>query len=159
MAGDPEAAEALLRADYEALTAMEENYLRPFIAACLARALFEAGRIDEADELAAVAAEIADPDDVEPQAIVRSVRARVLVSRGDAETARALAYEALALIGETDDLSLRADSLLAVAGTLEDSPDERVAVLGEALALFERKRHLIGVERVEAELAGLAPVA
>jgi class 3 adenylate cyclase/tetratricopeptide (TPR) repeat protein len=158
MAGDPEAAEALLRADYEALTAMEESYLRPFIAACLARALLEVGRIDEADELAAVAAEIADPGDVEPQAIVRSVRARVLVSRGHAEEARALAYEALELIGETDDLSLRADSLMALASTLEDSPEERVAVLGEALALYERKRHLIGAERVEVELAGVAGV-
>jgi class 3 adenylate cyclase/tetratricopeptide (TPR) repeat protein len=153
MAGDPEAAEAKLRADFEVLTAMDERYVRPIIAALLAKALFELGRTDEAEEFAGVTAEIASPDDLEAQALLRSVRARVLASRGQLADARALAHEVLELVGQTDDLVLRADSLVAVAEALEGSPEERVAALGEALELYEQKRHLVGVARVEAELA------
>jgi hypothetical protein len=135
------------------LTAMDERYVRPIIAALLAKALFELGRTDEAEEFAGVTAEIASPDDLEAQALLRSVRARVLASRGQLADPRALAHEVLELVGQTDDLVLRADSLVAVAEALEGSPEERVAALGEALELYEQKRHLVGVARVEAELA------
>jgi class 3 adenylate cyclase/tetratricopeptide (TPR) repeat protein len=156
MAGDAEAAEAKLRADFEVLTEMDERYVRPNIAALLAKALFELGRADEAEAYARIAAEIADEDDVEAQALLRSVRARVLAARGQAEEAHALALEVIQLVRETDSPVLRADSLLDVSEALEDSPEERIAALEEARSLYEQKRHLVGMARVEAELVGAA---
>ena len=91
MAGDLQAAEAKLRADYDALTAMDERYFRPNIAALLAKTLYELDRLDEAEELAAVAAELADPEDVEAQALLQSVQARLLAARGRTDEAHALA--------------------------------------------------------------------
>jgi class 3 adenylate cyclase/tetratricopeptide (TPR) repeat protein len=154
LAGDAEAAEAKLRADFEVLTAMDENYARPNIAALLAKALFELGRIEEAEELAGVAEEIASPDDVEAQALLRSVRARILAARGRDAEARALAAEVIELVAGTDAPILRADSLLDLSEALESSPAERAAALEEARALYEQKRHLVGIARVEAVLVG-----
>jgi tetratricopeptide (TPR) repeat protein len=157
LAGDAEAAEAKLRADFEVLTAMDENFVRPNIAALLSKALLELGRADEAEELARIAEEIASPDDVEAQALLRSVRARILAARGRDAEARALAAEVLELVAATDAPVLRADSLLDLAEALESSPEERAAALEEARALYEQKRHLVGIARVEAELV-VAPV-
>ena len=61
MAGDLEAAEEKLRADYDALTAIDEHYVRPNIAALLAKTLYELDRLDEAEELVTVAAEPGRP--------------------------------------------------------------------------------------------------
>ena len=158
LAGDAEAAEAKLRADFEVLTAMDENFVRPNIAALLSKALLELGRSDEAEELARVAEEIASPDDVEAQALLRSVRARILAARGRDAEARALAAEVLELVAATDAPVLRADSLLDLAEALESAPEERAAALEEARALYEQKRHLVGIARVEAELV-VAPVS
>jgi tetratricopeptide (TPR) repeat protein len=156
LAGDAEAAEAKLRADFDVLTALDENYVRPNIAALLSKTLLELGRADEAEAFAAVADEIASPDDVEAQALLRSVRARILSARGLDAEARVLAAEVLDLVAATDAPVLRADSLLDVAEALESSPAERLAVLEEARALYEQKRHLVGIARVEAELAAPA---
>ena len=156
LAGDAEAAEAKLRADFDVLTALDENYVRPNIAALLSKTLLELGRADEAEAFAAVADEIASPDDVEAQALLRSVRARILSARGLDAEARALAAEVLDLVAATDAPVLRADSLLDVAEALESSPAARLAVLEEARALYEQKRHLVGIARVEAELAAPA---
>jgi len=159
LAGDPEAAEARLRADFELLTAMDENYVRPNIAALLSKALLELGRTEEAEEFAALAAEIASPDDVEAQAVLRAVQARILVARGRDADARELADEVLRLVSDTDAPVLRADSLLDIAEALESSPVDRVGALEEARALYEQKRHLVGIARVEAELAAAAHAA
>ena len=152
MAGDAEAAEAKLRADFEVLTEMDERYVRPNIAALLAKALFELGRADEAEAYARIAAEIADEDDVEAQALLRSVRARVLAARGQAEEARALALEVIQLVRETTPRPAR--RLAAdVSEALEDSPEERSLPRGRP-APYEQKRHLVGMARVEAEPIG-----
>ena len=99
MAGDAEAAEAKLRADFEALTAMDERLRRPNIAALLAKALFELGRPRRSRaEFAAVAAEIASHDDVEAQAILRAVQARILSPAGAMPDARDSRDEVLELV-------------------------------------------------------------
>ncbi len=153
MAGDPRTAEAKLRADYEALTAMDERYFLPNITALLAKTLYELERADEAEEVAAAAAAIASPDDVEAQALLRSVQARLLAARGRGAEAHGLAREALDLIRDTDAPVLRADTLVDVSRVLDDSDGERRAALEEARSLYERKRHLVGLARVDAELA------
>jgi tetratricopeptide (TPR) repeat protein len=159
MAGNPQAAESRLRADYEALHAMDERYFLPNIAALLAKTLDELGLHDEAEQLAEAAAKLASPDDVEAQALLRVVQARVLAARGRPGDAYPLAREALELIGQTDAPVLRADTLLDLADVLEASPGEGIAALEEALSLYQRKRHLVGIARVEAALAERAALA
>ena len=82
MAGDPQAAEAKLRADYDALTALDERYFLPNIAALLAKTLFELDRLEEAEEFVNVAAGLSDAEDVEAQALLQSVQARLLAAWG-----------------------------------------------------------------------------
>jgi len=156
IAGDPQAAEEKLRSDYDALTAMDERYVRPIVAALLAKALVALDRLEEAETVVAVAADIASPDDVEAQTLVRSVQARLHAAEGRLEEAQALAREAVALTRQTDAAILRADALLDVAEALAGVPDERLAALGEARALYERKEHLPGVGLVDAQLAAVA---
>jgi class 3 adenylate cyclase/tetratricopeptide (TPR) repeat protein len=153
MAGDPEAAERKIRADFEALTAMDERFVRPYIAALLAKVLVELGRHDEADDFVSVAVQIASDDDVEAQVVMRSVHARILAARGQSTDARIVAQGVVELARATDSPVLHADTLVDLAEVFEDSPSERSAALEEALALYEQKRHLVGMERVNAALA------
>ncbi|HUK45064.1 MAG TPA: adenylate/guanylate cyclase domain-containing protein [Gaiellaceae bacterium] len=156
IAGDPGAAEPRLRADFDRLTEINENYVRPNIAALLAKALFELGQIDEADRLATVASEIASPDDIDAQLVLRAVQTRVLAAGGRLDDARSAAETVLELCRETDAPVLRADSLADVAGVLDATSEERIAALEEARLLYEQKGHLVGVARVDAELAAAA---
>ena len=82
MAGEPEEAESKLRADYDTLTAMDDHYFRPNIAALLSKTLYDLGRFEEAESFADIASELASSDDIEARALVGSVRARLLASRG-----------------------------------------------------------------------------
>jgi ATP/maltotriose-dependent transcriptional regulator MalT len=153
IAGDALAAESKLRADYDALTAMDERYVRPIVAALLAKALVALDRLDEAHEVVGVAAEIASLDDIEAQALVRSVQANLHAAHGRPAQAESLAREVVLLVSQTDSPVLRADALLDVSFALAGSPEERLRVLGEARALYEGKQHLLGVAQVEACLA------
>jgi tetratricopeptide (TPR) repeat protein len=156
MAGEPDAAEAMLRADYDTLTSMDERFFRPNIAALLARTLYELGRVDEAEQLAAVARGIADPEDVEAQAVLQSVQARILASRGEPAAARDIVEAVVSMIRDLDAPAFRADTLVDLADALAGFPAERAAVLDEARVLYSRKRHLVGLAQVEAQLAELA---
>ena len=158
MAGEPAAAESRLRSDYDALTAMDERYFRPIIASLLAKSLYELNRLEEAADLAALTEEIASPDDVEALAVARAVRARLLAADGATDEARALALAAVELVAQTDAPVLRADVRMDAAEALAGATDERAALLEEARALYEQKQHLLGLARVEAELAAGTPV-
>src|SRR5204863_9493771 len=122
-AGDPAAAEIVLRRDYDALGTLGERYFRPLVGSLLARALFELGRLDEAVEVVAeVRAEAAD-DDVEAQALWRLVQARVAAERGAHDEAERLAAESIARLDETDALVVRADARLDAAVILAAAAD------------------------------------
>ena len=155
MAGDLEAAERKLRADYDALTAMDERYYRPNITALLAKTLYDRGKHEEAEEFAKIAAELASDDDVEALAMLRSVQARLLASRGHVDEARELALEVAEQTRETDAPVFRADTLADLAEALESSPGEQAAALEEARRLYAQKQHLVGVARVVSELERL----
>jgi tetratricopeptide (TPR) repeat protein len=158
IAGDVQAAETALRADYEALTALDERYFRPLVAALLAKALFALDRRDEAREFVEVAEALASPDDIEAQALVRSVRSRLHAMDGRLEQGQALAREAVALVKQTDSPILQADTLVDVSGVLASLPEERILYLEEARALYTEKQHLQGIAQVEAELSEAASV-
>ena len=128
LAGDPEAAERELRRDYAALEDMGEKVLLSTIVGELARAVYERGDHDQAEELSQTAEELAAEEDVISQALWRTVRARVLARRGEHDAARALAEEAIELLRPTGELVLQADALLDLAEVLERSADVQAAV-------------------------------
>jgi class 3 adenylate cyclase/tetratricopeptide (TPR) repeat protein/CheY-like chemotaxis protein len=108
LAGDAVAAGALLRADVDELGRMGERYFRSTIAALLAHALEAQGILDEAEDFARLAQELADEDDVDSQVGWRTALAKVRSRQGRAE-ARDLVAEALRLVAHTDDIELRGD--------------------------------------------------
>jgi ATP/maltotriose-dependent transcriptional regulator MalT len=162
LAGDPEAAERELRRDYATLDGIGERYLRSTVAGILASVLCLQGRIDEASEFLRVAEEIATEDDVESQALCRSVRATILAREGELREADEFARAAVDLLKRTDALVKTGDALLVQADVLDRAgrTTERHAALDEAAALYRRKgntvseraaRHALGEPVVELE--------
>ena len=159
LAGDLDAAESELRRDYDKLLSLGELYYRPCVAVWLAQTLYAQDRLDEAEELARSAAEIAAEDDIESQAVWRSVEAKILARRGDTRESVRLAREAAALLGKTDDILARSDALVDLAEVLRTVGDEGEALvaLDGALELCRRKQITIQVERIEQMLDPLRP--
>jgi ATP/maltotriose-dependent transcriptional regulator MalT len=157
LAGDVEAAERALRRDYETLEAMGERYLRPTVAASLARVLCRLDRLDEATELAAVAEELSADDDLEAQALWRLAAASVLIRRGQAEAARPVAKTAVELFGRTDALVRLADAMevAAEASLVAGEEQEAAVALERAAALYARKGNLVAERAARDRLTGL----
>src|SRR5262249_38693147 len=97
LAGEPERAELPLRQGVRTLASMSDRGLLATTTAMLAQAVYAQGRLDEAADLCAVAAEAGADDDIVTQVIWRGVQAKVLAHRGEGERARMLAEEAVAL--------------------------------------------------------------
>jgi class 3 adenylate cyclase/tetratricopeptide (TPR) repeat protein len=156
IAGDPVGAEQELRAGYDLLDRIGEHGYLSTMAAFLARAVYELGRLDEAEELLRVSEEAASPDDVGSQLIWRGSRAKLLARRGHA-TAAALAAEAVSLARSTDLVNVQADTLVDLAETLEllEQPDAARPAFEEALALYRAKGNLVSAAAVERTLTEL----
>jgi tetratricopeptide (TPR) repeat protein len=122
-----------------------------------AHALYELGRFEDAEGGASTAEELAAEDDVEAQALWRSVRAKLLARRGRHGEALALAEQAVAILRDTDATTMQADALLdlATVDTLRGARDEAVAAADEARMRYGLKGHLVGVRRAEALLETL----
>jgi ATP/maltotriose-dependent transcriptional regulator MalT len=145
LAGDPEAALRQLEADDLALGAMGERYLRASVAALMAQAELAAGRMREADEHAERCRMLATPEDIEPQAAWRGVRARVLSAGGDVGQAEALAREAVSLTHQTDGPGMQATALVDLAVVLAASgrTDEANQAATEAVRRYEQKGNVV----------------
>jgi tetratricopeptide (TPR) repeat protein len=148
LAGDLEAAERDLRADFEKLSSIGNEYSLPVVAVLLARAVCRQGRYDEAAELVATVDQLADDADVETQAIRRCVSAQLLAESGDAEGAERLAREALE-IADSESPDLRGDCLVVLAEVLSASGRGEQArfVLREAHGLYRLKGNVVSSER------------
>jgi class 3 adenylate cyclase/predicted ATPase len=159
LAGDPARAEERLRPDYETLTNMGEKFFLPLLTALLARSVLAQGRPDEAAEIAGTAIELAADDDIEPQALSRGVRARILASEGKLEEAEVLAREAVELMRQTDAPVKQGDALLDLAEVLVKSGQTRAAqaVIEESKKLYESKQSTVAGARADALLAELEP--
>jgi predicted ATPase/class 3 adenylate cyclase len=155
LAGDPAAAEAELRRDYDVLTEMGEKYLSSTIAALLAQAVYAQGDGDRAIELTEAAEASAADDDPQSQAIWRSVRAKLLAEAGDATEARRLSAEAVELLRRTDVLIYLADALADEAYVLTRTGDDSgaQAALTEAVRLYELKGNVVSADAVRAQLS------
>jgi class 3 adenylate cyclase/tetratricopeptide (TPR) repeat protein len=114
-------------------------------------ALYRLGRDDEAWQLTVTAAEATVPDDVITQMLVRQVRAKILARRGEHAEAERLAREAVDWGEPTDSLEVKANSYrdLAIVLAAVGKRDEALAALAQARALYEQKKHVIGVARIE----------
>ena len=159
LAGNVDAAERELHRDYEQLLSLGELFFRPSLAAMLAQTLFEQDKLDEAYELTDAAAAIAAEDDLECQAILRSVKAKILVRRGREQEATELAREALSLLEPTDEVVGRVEVLFDVADVHRVAGDDGASAeaLNAALDLCRRKQMTVQTKRLEAMLEALDP--
>jgi tetratricopeptide (TPR) repeat protein len=148
LAGDLDAAERELRRDYDALAAIGETYFRSTMASYLGQVLWLRNDADGALRYSEIAEEIGDADDILTQVPWRSVRAKVLASRGEAEAARRLATEAVELAAGTSHTHLRAEALIDLAEVLTSIGERESAgpPLREALWLFEEKGDVASAE-------------
>ncbi len=161
LAGDWEATERVLRQGYDTLNRLGEKGYLSTVAFMLADNLCAQGRHAEADELARASELAAASDDVVSQVGWRLSRARVLTGRAALAEAERLVRDALALVQETDLVSLRADALATLAGILAraERHDEAVPLLEEAQRLCEAKGSVVLAGRVRAQLDQVAGAA
>lgn len=155
LAGDPAAAERVLREGYDRLGELGAEAFRSTSATLLADALLRQGREEEVEELLDVADRIAPPDDIDPQVRSRALRARVLAGRGKLAEAERLAREAVDIVSRTDATVLHGDALLALAEVLRvaGADAESKAALRQALELYEHKENVVQAEQTRQMLA------
>ena len=154
LAGEPAAAERVLREGYDALEARGEP--RPVLAALLARSICLQERWDDAEPYATLAASEAGSV-FGP--VGKGSLARVRAHQGRVAEAELLAREAVAALEGTDFLTDRADVLtdaadvLLVAGRAGEAAD----ALALALTLYEQKGDLVTPPRIRALLDDIRP--
>jgi ATP/maltotriose-dependent transcriptional regulator MalT len=155
LAGDLEAAERQLRSDYDALSRLGERFLLSSVAGSLGRVVYQLDRFDDAEGLAMIVEQLAADDDVDAQALWRSVLGMCLARRGETEEGVRLAAEAVALRRGTDALVLLAEAVTDLAEALRFTgrDDEVRALRTEALRLYERKGDVVSAGRLRALLS------
>jgi ATP/maltotriose-dependent transcriptional regulator MalT len=149
LAGDYDAAERELRWGYETLERMGEKSLRATIAAFLAEVVYELDREEEAGELTEIIEELAAADDLVPQVLWRSVRAKILARRGELEPAEELGREAVSHAAGTDFPDLKASTSLDLAEVLDAAgkTDEAEGLVLHAKELYQRKGNVVAAAR------------
>jgi tetratricopeptide (TPR) repeat protein len=154
LADDAPAAERELRWGHDTLTEIGELGWLSTVAGILGEALCAQGRDDEAVRLTAFSEESADAEDAYSQALWRSVRAKILVRRGDLKAAEALARESVERADTTDFLHLRWHVHTSAGGVLLGVGNRREAssMLASALSLAERKGSTVAARRTAALL-------
>jgi tetratricopeptide (TPR) repeat protein len=150
LAGDLDAAERELRQDYAALEAMGERYALSTIAGLLGKVVYLRGDADEALRLSVAGEQLSSGDDIQSQALWRSVRAMALARQAEVEAADALSAEAVAILAATQAPFHHADALVdrAEVLTIAGRPGEADAVLRQAANLYLAKGDLISADRV-----------
>jgi len=151
LAGDPSAAERDLRWGAKTLREIGELSWLSTVAAILAEAIYSQGRYEEAEEFIRVSEETAGSEDVYSQALLRSVRARILVRRGQADEAEHLARQAVAIAQPTDFLFMQSMSLLGLGDVLVTMgrTEQAEETLAEARRVCDRKGFLVGLRQAE----------
>jgi class 3 adenylate cyclase/tetratricopeptide (TPR) repeat protein len=150
--GDSSAAEASARELCE--TAESTGELGSFMwdSCCLAQALLELDRDDEAEEWLERGQAAPDPMP-NAQMLGHRVRAKALARRGELEEGERLAREAVAIGETTDMLNDHAAALLDLAEVLALASRDARAELEAALALYQRKGNLVMAGRTSARLS------
>ena len=157
LAGDLAAAEAELRRDFDALDRMGETNYISTTAAFLAEVLYRQGDLEGAEEHTRISEELAAHDDVSSQFRWRTVRGKILASRGEAAEGEKLAREAVAMIQASDDLNSQGEALIDLAEVLRlgGRTPEATEAAREALALFEAKGNTVSAALARATVQEL----
>ena len=157
LAGDLAGCEAEVRADYDLLARMGETYYLATTAALLSRVVRDQGRDADALAYSRAAEAASSADDVETQALWRSVRAPIVARGGDVAGGEVLAREALALARQTEIPMLEADALFELAAVLQigSRGPEAAQALEAALAAYRAKGDVVSAGRAAAALGRL----
>jgi ATP/maltotriose-dependent transcriptional regulator MalT len=117
--------------------------------------LYTLDRFDEAAELATSVRQMAIEDDLDAQAIWRSVHAMILARHGSTDEAIELSVEAIAMRRRSDAIVFLADALTDFSEVLRFTgrDDEVRAVRNEALRIYERKGDVVSAGRIRSLLA------
>jgi class 3 adenylate cyclase/tetratricopeptide (TPR) repeat protein len=160
LAGDPEAAESVLRACCETFGRAGDAAALSTVASDLGQALYEQKRLREAGEWNRLASEQAPPTDVVAQFSWRSLGAKLLAQEGRVVEAEALGLAALAIVETTDALTSHGHVLLDLATVLvkADRSADAAARLDAASTLFGRKGNTASVHLARHQLANGVPV-
>jgi len=157
LADDWVGAEQALREGYEILERMGERTGLATLATLLGEALYRQGRLDEVDAYLDIGAEVGARDDVANESWGRSIRAKLLASRGELHEAEALARDAVQIADRTEMIDHRATMWLDLAHVRLTTGDIRAEnAVEQALALYRQKGHVVGIRRASAMLAALA---
>jgi len=158
---DPVSAERNLRPVYEGLKGLGEQSHFCSISTMLAKATYEQGRYDEADELSREAERSSRPNDVHSHIVWRGTRAKVLARRGDFEAAEKLAREAVEYAELSDFLHSHADALtdLAEVLALAGQPAESASAIEAAIRLHEAKGNALAIAHTRKFLDDLRPAS
>ena len=161
LAGNAARAAELELAGYETMTAFGFLGFANTVAAHLSRSMLELGRDEEAEHWATLAREMGLEDDPAALGPALGVAARTLARRGEYEAAEQLGREAVAAVADSDFLDMIADAHADLAEVLKLAGQnaEAIAELRVALELYERKGHLVGADKMRAQLAELAASA
>jgi tetratricopeptide (TPR) repeat protein len=157
LAGEIEAAEALLRADDAQLAKFGERYFRSTVAGLLANVLEAQGKIEEAEAYVALTLELADLADANSQVLARIARAKLDARHGLADAAIAAATDALELADTTADIDFQGDvhaDFGLVLARLGRMPEAR-AQYKLALQCYERKGDVSSAASVRRALEAL----
>jgi ATP/maltotriose-dependent transcriptional regulator MalT len=152
LAGDPAAAERELRRGFEVLEEMKERYVLSTLSGLLGQALWIQGRVGEAEDMASLAEELSEPDDIDAQVNWRCLQAKVLASRGEAAEAEALARSAISLLESTDAVLLQIGAFTDLGEVL------RLTGQPGADAAFERAHALADTKGSAAHAASVLHV-
>ena len=121
-------------------------------AALISRVMREMGRDDDAMAFSRVAEDAAAVDDVESQALWRSIRAPILARAGQTVEAESLARSAVALAQTTDALTMQGDTAreLATVLWLAGQPEESRRSIDAAIGIYEAKGDIVSAARARA---------
>jgi ATP/maltotriose-dependent transcriptional regulator MalT len=137
---------------------MGETYFLSTMAALLARLVRDQGRDDEALEYTRTAEDATAEDDVESQALWRSVRAPIVARAGDVTLGEELARAAVEMVRRTEAPMMLADALAELAAVLRIAGKHGDAqqALDEAIALYRAKGDVVSAARCSAWAGDLA---
>jgi ATP/maltotriose-dependent transcriptional regulator MalT len=149
LAGNPAGAERALRAGLDAAVELGDRGFQATVAAMLAHALVEQGRVEEAERFASVSEASAAEDDVASQVLWRSARGRILAASGAAADSETMVREAVALVEATDDVNMHADTVVDLAIVLlsADRGAEAKEALDQAIGLYDGKGNVAAAGR------------
>jgi tetratricopeptide (TPR) repeat protein len=158
-AGEAEAAERAFRRNYENLEALGDEGHLSYAAGSLARALFELGRLEEAERYAETGLRLAAEDDLASQTMARSAQALVLAARGELAEAESLAREVVGLFADAQCPTFQGNAWLDLARVLRvvGKPPEAKEAAVEALAFYERKENRPASESARAFIDEIGP--